>query len=219
MEKLKCSSCGGEITVDDDKEYGTCPYCGTKYKLNQDVNVNIKLDDNMKEVLNNGLETTKHFSKFIFIPIIIFILIIFAVVAYNSFAFNSKTDKSSFNFQFSLVSGTNDALFVNSTLDKIIESNNTHDRKVALVFDGKETTDKSEILDIKHSLSGTYEVSLEYENGYVSKVILDKVEKESRYNQIQEQIDETRKKVESSNEDLKKQVEEMQEEARSFFNN
>ena len=198
MEKLKCSSCGGEITVDDDKEYGTCPYCGTKYKLNQDVNVNIKLDDNMKEVLNNGLETTKHFSKFIFIPIIIFILIIFAVVAYNSFAFNSKTDKSSFNFQF---------------------SNNTHDRKVALVFDGKETTDKSKILDIKHSLSGTYEVSLEYENGYVSKVILYKVEKESRYNQIQEQIDETRKKVESSNEDLKKQVEEMQEEARSFFNN
>ena len=56
MEKLKCSSCGGEITVDDDKEYGTCPYCGTKYKLNKDVNVNIlsTLDVNVDDSLLLG---------------------------------------------------------------------------------------------------------------------------------------------------------------------
>ncbi len=219
MEKLKCSSCGGELEVEENKEYAKCRYCGARYKLNEDLNVNIKLDDNIKEVLNNGLGTAKHVSKFFFIPIIIFIIVIFAIVIYNSFTFDSKTNKSSFNFQFSLVSGTKDAFFVNSTLDKIIESNNTHGRKVALVFDGKETTDKSEILEIKHSLSGTYEVSLEYDDGYVSKVILDKLEQKSSSDYIKEKIEESEKALESSNEDLKKQVEEMQEEARSFFDN
>jgi rRNA maturation endonuclease Nob1 len=215
MEKLKCSSCGGEITVDDDKEYGTCPYCGTKYKLNEDINFNIKMDDNTKEVLTSG---AKHFSKFMFIPFIMF-FVIFAFVIFSFFSFGSKGNKSSFNFQFSNVSGTKDAFFIDSTLDKIVESNNTHDRKVALVFEGKETTDKTEIIDIKHSLSGKYEVSLEYEKGYVSKVVLEKVEeKENKYSQIYEQIDETRKRVESSNEELKKQVEEMQEQAKEFFN-
>lgn len=179
MEKLKCTSCGGEINVDSDKEYGTCPYCGTKYKLKKDVNLNIKLDDNMKEVLNNGFGMFGRFSKFMFIPIIGFIVIIFIAIAFSFFDFHNDVDKDSFNFQFSLVSGTKNAFFVDSTIDKVIESNNTHDRKVALVFEDKETTDKSEILDIKHSLSGTYEVSLEYENGYVSKVVLEKVESKS----------------------------------------
>ena len=123
MEKLKCSSCGGELEVEENKEYAKCRYCGARYKLNEDLNVNIKLDDNIKEVLNNGLGTAKHVSKFFFIPIIIFIIVIFAIVIYNSLTFDSKTNKSSFNFQFSLVSGTKDAFFVNSTLDKIIESN------------------------------------------------------------------------------------------------
>ena len=220
MEKLKCSSCGGHLEIEENKEYAVCKYCGARYKLNKDLNVNIKLDDNMKEVLNNGLGTAKHVSKFFFIPIIIFIIVIFAIVIYNSLTFDSKTNKSSFNFQFSLVSGTKDAFFVNTTLDKIIESNNTHGRKVALVFDGKETTDKSEILEIKHSLSGTYKVSINYDDeGYVSKIVLEKLEQKSNSDYIQEKIEESEKAIESSNEDLKKKVEEMQEEARSFFDN
>jgi len=219
MEKLKCSSCGAELEVEENKEYAKCNHCGARYKLNEDLNVNIKLDDNIKEVLNNGLGTAKHVSKFFLIPIIIFIIIMFSIVIYSSFTFNNKADKSSFNFQFSYVSGTKDAFFVDSTLDKIIESNNTHGRKVALVYDGKETTDKSEIIEIKHSLSGTYEVSLEYDEGYVSKVILDKLEQKSTSDYIKEKIEESQKDIESSNEDFKKKVEEMQEEARSFFDN
>ena len=115
---------------------------------------------------------------------------------------------------------TKSAFFVESTLDQIIESNKTHDRKVALVFEGKETTDEKEILDIKHSLSGTYEVSINYDDkGYVSKIVLEKLEQKSNSDYIQEKIEESEKAIESSNEDLKKKVEEMQEEARSFFDN
>ena len=191
MEKLKCTSCGGEINVDEDKEYGTCPYCGTKYKLKKDVNLNIKLDDNMKEVINNGFGMFGRFSKFMFIPIIVFIVIVFSMI----FLFNKDESKDSFNFQFSLVSGTKDAFFIDSTLDKIVESNNTHDRKVALVFDGKETTDNSEIIKIKQSLSGTYEVSLEYEKGYVSKVVLEKVNKGNDSGDIQNRVKELQEKA------------------------
>ena len=173
MEKLKCSSCGGEITVDDDKEYGTCPYCGTKYKLNQDINFNIKMDDNTKEVLSNG---AKHVSKFMFIPFIMF-FVIFAFVIFSFFSFGSKGDKSSFNFQFTNDNGTKSAFFMGDILDDVIESNKTHDRKVVLVFDGKEITDESEIVSIKHSLSGSYEVSLNYDDkGYINKIIVNKIE-------------------------------------------
>ena len=103
MEKLKCTSCGGEINVDSDKEYGTCPYCGTKYKLKKDVNLNIKLDDNMKEVLNNGFGMFGRFSKFMFIPIIGFIVIIFIAIAFSFFDFHNDEDKDSLIFNFHLL--------------------------------------------------------------------------------------------------------------------
>ena len=182
MEKLKCSSCGGHLDVEENKEYALCKHCGARYKLNEDLNVNIKLDDNMKEVLNNGLGTVQHFSKFMIVPIVMFI-IIFIIMSFNIFrifggrdSLKKETDKSSFNFTFSHENGTKSALFLESTLDDIIQSNKTHDRKVALVFEGKETTDEKEIIDIKHSLSGTYEVSINYDDkGYVNKIIVEKI--------------------------------------------
>lgn len=61
-------------------------------------------------------------------------------------------------------------------MDEIIESNKTHDRKVSLVFEGKETTNEKEIIEIKHSLSGDYEVSINYDDdGYVNKIIVEKI--------------------------------------------
>lgn len=192
MEKLKCSSCGGEITVDDDKEYGTCPYCGTKYKLNKDVNVNIKLDDNTKEVLRSGLGSVNRFSWIIFIPIIVF-LIIFVTMLVNMNSFNrgisnsrdnyeeekeldNSFERDSFNVQFFGANGTTNDFFLRHTLDEIIQINKTNDRKVVLVFDGKETSDEKEIIDIKHSLSGEYEVSLNYDDaGYINKIVVDKI--------------------------------------------
>ena len=80
MEKLKCESCGGDLLVDDDKEYATCPYCGTKYKLNDDVNVNIKMDNVMKNAIDTRDVVAKRFSKIMIIPIVFFIIIFCTIV-------------------------------------------------------------------------------------------------------------------------------------------
>lgn len=179
MEKLKCSSCGAVLEVEGDKEYARCPYCGSKYKLNEDVNINIKMDDNTKEVINGHFGTIKKAQKFAFIPIII-IIIVFISIAFIGIKVANRSDKewdvTSFNSTFSNDAGTKSAFFLKSTLDEIIESNKTHDRKVILVFDGKETTNEKEIIEIKHSLSGDYEVSIDYDgDGYVNKVIVEKI--------------------------------------------
>lgn len=31
LQKAKCTQCGGNLEIDDTKEFGFCPYCGTKY--------------------------------------------------------------------------------------------------------------------------------------------------------------------------------------------
>ncbi len=219
MKKLKCSSCGGEINIDEDKEFGTCPYCGTKYKLNEDVNLNIKLDDNMKEVLNNGFGMAKHFSKFMIFPIVV-VVFIFIMIIFSTIKGSSSFDKSSFNDQFFSASGTKNTFFLKGTLDDIIESNKTHKKKVALEFDGKETTDEKEIIEIKHSLSGNYEVSLNYdEKGYVNKIVIEKIENDNQYNQIEKQMEETKKMIESSSEDFQEQLDDAQNQFNNFFNN
>ena len=197
MEKLKCSSCGAPLKIEENKEYAICTHCKTRYKLNEDLNVNIKLDDNMKEVLNSSLGPVNHISKFMFIPIIIFV-IIFGLIIYFGFTNinkNRKTmeenqkeiadkinnpkeniDKNIFNFQFIYDNGTKSAFFLESTLDKIIQSNKIYEKKINLVFNGTETSDESEIINIKHSLDGDYEVSINYdEEGYINKITVDKI--------------------------------------------
>ena len=197
MEKLKCSSCGATLKVEENNEYAVCSHCGSRYKLKEDLNVNIKLDDNVKEVLNTGLGTFNHISKFMIIPII-FIIIVFVLVFVFGFMNTNKNrkivddnqkeiadkinkqqeavKKDVFNFQFTNDNGTKSAFFLESTLDEIIQSNKKYDRKVLLVFNGKETSNESEIIEIKHSLDGNYEVSLNYDDeGYINKINVDKI--------------------------------------------
>ena len=38
MRVLKCSSCGGDIQINENSSQGVCPYCGTKYELEQSTN-------------------------------------------------------------------------------------------------------------------------------------------------------------------------------------
>ena len=196
MEKLRCSSCGAELQVEDNKEYAVCNHCGSKYKLNEDLNINIKLDDNTKEVINAGASTVKHVSKYIFIPIILVILINLGIIIYFGVKSPSnnineenqkKTEeninkqqelakKEMFNFQFTNDNGTKSAFFLKNTLDTIIQSNKTNERKVTLVFNGTETTDETEIINIKQSLDGDYEVSFDYDrDGYINKIIVEKI--------------------------------------------
>ena len=197
MKDLKCSSCGATLQVEENKEYAVCNHCGSKYKLNEDLNITIKLDDNVKEALNTGLGTVKHISKFMFIPIIIFVIVFVLILYFGVIKINKNEkviddnknqikeqvnnqkeniDKDMFNFQFIYDNGTKSAFFLKSILDKIIQSNKIYEKKINLVFNGTETTDESEIINIKHSLDGDYEVSINYdEDGYINKIIVDTI--------------------------------------------
>ena len=201
MKKLKCSSCGAELQIEDNKEYAICNHCKSRYKLNEDLNINIKLDDNAKEVLDNRFKAFNHMSKFMLIPIIIFVIVFISIVYFGFIRAGKEKEeiddrsnkyeeltnqiintveeqmentlKETFNSKFSTYSGEKTANFVESILNGIIQSNKIYDRKVVLVFNGLEVTSESEIKNIKKSLNGNYEVSLDYdEDRYVNKVIV-----------------------------------------------
>ena len=185
MEKLKCTSCGGNLDAEENNKYAVCKHCGAKYKLDKDLNINFKIDNNTKELLN-GFGMFKPTPKIMAIPIIAFAIIFTIGISFTIFdtkKYNSENaerekeyEKSSFNFEFTTANGTKADIFVESTLDDIIQSNKTHDRKVTLVFEGNETTDEDEIIEIKHSLNGDYEVRKEYDTeGYINKIIVDKI--------------------------------------------
>lgn len=199
MKKMRCTSCGAELKVKEDKEYAVCEHCGSSYKLNEDVNINIKMDDNTKEMINQGFGNVGKFSKFMFIPVIIFALVFiggiaFTIIDSRSFDKESKqiqeeydkeankakeeSEKYSFNFQFVNAAGTNYGNQLEHTLDDIIESNKNYDRKVTLVFDGESTTDESKIIEIKHSLGSwdEYEVIVNKDaDGYINEIKVDKI--------------------------------------------
>jgi DNA-directed RNA polymerase subunit RPC12/RpoP len=45
---LKCTNCGGDIELDNSREFGFCMYCGTKVTITRDVN-NITVEMSVKE--------------------------------------------------------------------------------------------------------------------------------------------------------------------------
>lgn len=199
MKKMRCTSCGAELKVKEDKEYAVCEHCGSSYKLNEDVNINIKMDDNTKEMINQGFGNVGKFSKFMAVPIIVFVVFFVGIICFSFIGernFNKKQEESrqqmeekankaqeesekySFNFQFVNAAGTNYGNQLEGTLDDIIESNKNYDRKVTLVFNGESTTDESKIIEIKHSLGSwdEYEVIVNKDaDGYINEIKVDKI--------------------------------------------
>ena len=169
MEKLKCTSCGGHLDVEENNKYAECKHCGAKYKLDKDLNINIKFDDNAKEIMDKELKMVKDFRKPTIKSVIVKILSILIAI-FVAF----MIVKDIFNFQFTYDNGTQSSLFVKNTLDEIVESNHKHIRKVSLVYDGKETRDEREIAQIKKELRGTYEVSFVYSKlGFIEKIVVE----------------------------------------------
>ena len=193
MQKLKCESCGGNIKIEEDKEFATCPFCKTKYKLNETKNVYIKLDDNAKELLENSINHFGKISKIAIIPFIVVFLIIIALALTiifniskakkgepidNQITNNEKTidntinnikktiSKSSFNSKFEMYSGTQSKFFIESLLDNVVTNNKTNkELLVTVIYKDKTTTDPDEIVNIKHSLKDKikYEIKLDYD--------------------------------------------------------
>ena len=171
MKKLRCSSCNGDLEIDDNKEFATCKYCGTKYKLNDDMTINIKIDDN----ITKGVKTV---SKFMIIPFIMFAIIFISVITVIVVAatkYHASFDKNRFNDQFVFKNGTQYKIFVDGLLDDVDESNKKNDKhKVVVVYNEKEVSESEAIIELKHSLkSNKYEVVFNYdEDGYIYKIVI-----------------------------------------------
>lgn len=174
MKKLRCESCNGDLVVDEKKEYATCNYCGTKYKLNDDMTINIKIDDSIAS-------SVKKVSKFMIIPFIMIAIIIIAVIVViivSTSKSQSSFDKNKFNSQFAFQSGTQYKIFVDSLIDTVNESNKKNsDHQVVLVYKDKGVTSNDDLISIKHSLNNNkYEVIYNYdEDGYLNKIVIEDI--------------------------------------------
>ncbi|MBR1749033.1 MAG: hypothetical protein IJ743_04465 [Bacilli bacterium] len=178
MKSLKCKSCGGEMVIDSAKEFATCPYCKSKVKLKETHDINIKLDDSIKEFMKP--------PKWIFIPIIIIftiVLLVFFTVFKSMSETHNDMGKTTFsinqsmhNMNFEPYSGTQAKIFIENLLDNAVTNNKTNqDLIVSVQYADKETSNPNEIIEIKHSLENKkYEIKLDYnDDGYVNKITIE----------------------------------------------
>ena len=177
MKKLKCESCGGNLKIDESKEYATCPFCETKYKLNEDLTIKVKLDDDMKEIIKGQAKVAKTVATvsiipFIIVPIIVVTMIVVGVVV--GIKQTSKSNVNRFNNIFLYGNGDQQTVFIINTIDKVIDSNKKNKRKITVRYGGIESQDEKEIMNIKHSLKKfQYNVTYEYDKkGYIEKIII-----------------------------------------------
>ncbi|MBE6522526.1 MAG: hypothetical protein E7Z62_05295 [Thermoplasmata archaeon] len=56
---LKCPSCGGDIQIDDTKEFAFCMFCGTKMVIQEQLSKRVVIDDSAK--INGLLNNARHF--------------------------------------------------------------------------------------------------------------------------------------------------------------
>ena len=160
MKELKCRQCGAIMSLDEDKEFATCKYCGAKYKLNEDKNINIKLDEGTKDVLNNGLKTFGKIWTFSAIPFVLVFIVVFiitGVVIFNIINFDKEDSPTKVD---------------NNISDTIKENVNNLEETV------KEQITKQEI----DSFNGSFEfyAGTKWKNSIES--LLDKVIKNNRKN-------------------------------------
>jgi hypothetical protein len=177
MKKLKCEECGGHLTIDEKGEYATCEYCNTKYKLNDNQTIVIKLDNEGNPIYPINPEQMKRVSKFAFIPFIIVfaLMIIFIIVmVFVGIKDQKVSNIKSFNSKYELNSGTKSCFLMSSTIDNIVTNNKKEAKhKITIKYNGKETTDPNEIISIKKEACPNnfkeYEISFDYdEEGYIN---------------------------------------------------
>lgn len=189
MEKLKCSNCGSPLELDEDKEFASCKFCNTKYKLNEDknINVNIKLDENTKESIKKGVNSAKETLNknkkipilliipfiIIFITVFVFIILV-SIDVFKGFRTANTTvtgvkkniSQTIFNSPIEVFKGTKKGSMIYSLIDQIDSSNKRNDNKIVITIDDTKFKDTNDILKIKSMIDKDkeYEVILNYDN-------------------------------------------------------
>lgn len=195
MKRIKCESCGGKLNIDEtkNKDYVTCSYCGTQYKLDKDLNEIIYND--IKGVIKTRVEFTRKIIKgtFIFILATTIISMIGAFFITSNFSDTRKSiieDKyemkekelqeeiNKFNREFEYYGGTKSKFMTTELLDDVSTNNRKNDRKISIKYETKTVNTTDEINKIKHSLKDEeYEIIIDYnKEGYVNKITVEKIE-------------------------------------------
>ena len=184
MKKLKCESCGGDIELDENKEFATCPFCQTKYQLNETKKIYIKMDDDIKQAALNVFKRNEKFGKvFGFFFAIVFICV-FSFIGYNIFKQVNGTDSfevKRYNAKFEMRNGTQGKMALGILLDDVVTNNKTNKHKITVVFDEIVTDNPVDIVSIKKSLKdeffAQYEVGFDYDKkGLINKVTIEEGE-------------------------------------------
>lgn len=203
MKELKCKSCGATINVDEDKEYGTCPYCGSKYKLNEEVNVNINLDKDMKEIVKERIQTANKTGKVIGIIFIITFIVVILIVALSRVNFDNKVKEDRKNFnekvneskeqqeknkkqfeiqmfnnKYNMYSGTQPKFFIEDLIGKVITNNEEGKDIIIVNYKESQTSEKSELLNLMNELTNQkYMIAFGYsEEGKINQITIDDIQ-------------------------------------------
>lgn len=92
----------------------------------------------------------------------------------------NEFEKTSFNSNFELYSGTKTKLLVTTILDKVVTNNKTNsDKIIRVIYNTTNTIEPNEIVELKKSFKQgkEYEVMLDYDtNGFVNKVTIMDIE-------------------------------------------
>ena len=184
MQKLKCEQCGGNIELDkDNKEFATCPYCKTKYQLNETKNVYIKMDEDIKQATLDAFKNTQKAGKVIRIIAISMFVVIFSIFIIGFISQKSSTSSFNvkrYNSQYEFYKGTKTKQSISTLIDDVITNNKKEKNKITVVFKEIETKDPDELLSIKKELDNypkQYEIILDYnKKGLVDKITIEEIE-------------------------------------------
>ena len=180
MKKLKCEDCGGHLTVEENGEFAKCEFCDTRYKLNDDKTVIVKIEDDAKKVTPLTPEQQAHFDKTMNISsfIIIFVvLVLFAGIGFVAVSQVGKENTKMFNRPYENQVGKNSGFFIESMLSDVITNNKTNKKhQITVIYKDYKSADPEVIEEIKNLTDSSfknYEVSLDYDNkGYVNTIII-----------------------------------------------
>lgn len=187
MKKLKCESCGATLKVDENNEYASCEFCNSKYKLNEDVNVNVNYSG-INEVFNNDIfKSNSRIQKIISIVFLLVFISLFSITIFSFFrnfseASNAEinADIENFNHKYEYIygEGLKTQSSLSSALDSIIKDNRKKDNIIEVIYNGTTTSDIDKIKSIKKSLTNDrYEIEYKYnKKGYIYQIVITDVE-------------------------------------------
>lgn len=219
MKKLKCESCGGDIEIDEGKNLAVCPFCQTKYQLNEKKEIYIRVDEDIKKMTMDAFERNKKVSKVITPIFIVIFVAVFGFIAFNIFKMESGTsefDIRRYNNKFDFYKGTQSKHSISTLIDNIVTNNKTDKKKITVVFEELETTDPDKIVDIKKSLKddfdSEYEIKFDYDKkGFINKVIIEEILKEDKNDHEEENSDDFDEQMENAKDMYNKAKEKIDE--------